>query len=561
MALVWIDGKEIEVRNDETLLKAALRQGIYIPYFCYHPILSIVGQCRMCLVKVEGLPKLITACTTYVSELPKGKKIDGKYDLKVYVDCEEVKEAQKGIMEFLLLNHPLDCPICDQAGECQLQIYSYNYGKATSEFRFEKLTGIKRYELGPHVIYDSERCIRCSRCIRFCNEITKTGELTFVERGAHTYVDHFEGKKLDNPYSICTVDLCPVGALTFKEFRFKERVWFLRRIKSICGECATNCSIFVDTYKGDILRIVPRENENVNGYIICDYGRLVFERIKDKEKRNYFLKRESGVLKPIKKSEFFKDFLGDFLRKYKKEEIAVILSGRMTNEEFFAYKIFSLLLFGENIGVVLNVKEEGDEILRKSEARPNYCGAKLLGFELSEENFDLYRYFDKKRILFIIRENIFKHFSKEKIEEIRNKMEKIVVFEPFLNETAIVSDYYIPLTNWFEMDGTSFNFDYILQRINKCVTPPAGREPFYRFVSELMKAIVNIDEQKIEGIERVEEFKKVLNSFKEREIVKNGGFKDWFYEFRKAISGLQSLEIKEIGDLGYKYQVNRDGSY
>ena len=235
----------------------------------------------MCLVGVKGAPKPLTACSTMVSSLPPDKKIDGKYDMVVDTKSPAVKKDQRGIMEFLLLNHPLDCPICDQAGECELQEYSYTYGNPASRFEFEKEHAPKRVDIGPHVVFDAERCIKCTRCIRFCNEITGTGELTLVERGVHTYVDSFPGRELDNDYSVCTVDICPVGALTSREFRFKQRVWFLTSGNSVCQECARGCSVRVDTYKGEVLRLVPRDNPQVNGPWMCDYGRLVSERLKE----------------------------------------------------------------------------------------------------------------------------------------------------------------------------------------------------------------------------------------------------------------------------------------
>ena len=267
MPLIRIDDKEIEVAQGETILRAALNNGIYIPYYCFHPALSVVGQCRMCLVDVKGAPKPLTACSTAVTSLPPDKKIQGKYDMVVETKNATVKKAQRGILEFLLLNHPLDCPICDQAGECQLQEYAYTYGSGQSRFEFEKVHAPKRVDIGPHVVFDAERCIKCTRCIRFCSEISKTSELTLVERGVHTKVDTFPGRALDNPYSVCTVDICPVGALTSREFRFKERVWFLSSANSVCPECSRGCSVRFDTYKGEVLRLVPRENPKVNGLL------------------------------------------------------------------------------------------------------------------------------------------------------------------------------------------------------------------------------------------------------------------------------------------------------
>lgn len=560
MALVLIDGKEIVVNPEETLLQAALRQNIYIPYYCYHPSLSIVGQCRMCLVKVEGAPKLLTACTTYVPELPKEKKIDGKYDMKVFTKSEEVKEAQRGVLEFLLLNHPLDCPICDQAGECQLQIYSYEYGNSRSEFRFEKLHAPKRVDLGEHIVYDAERCIKCTRCIRFCNEVTKSGELTLIERGVHTYVDTFEGKSLNNPYSICTADICPVGALTYKEFRFKERVWFLQATNSVCPECSRNCSIRVDTYKGEIMRIVPRFNPSVNGYFMCDYGRLVSERIKNKEVREIPSLREKGILEPRAEKDFYKILLSKITRKYEPKDVAVILSGRMTNEELESFKVFSLIVFGEILGDVLYIAGEKDDILVKDEKRANYCGAKLFDLKFTKANENIKNIIKGKKLVISIREDVFKGIKEEQVKEILSSVEIFVVMDAFFTETAKMSNFYIPLASWFEMEGTTFNYDAHLQKISKCVSPPKGRKPFYDVVSLMLNLLTEMEIKDFETAKEkeIESVKKVLDTFKERDVMK-GGFVPWFKEVKNAIPQLKNISLKDLAPLGFSAKGKKDG--
>ncbi len=406
MALILVDGKEIAVKQGETVLQACMREGIEIPYFCYHPSRSIVGQCRMCLVKVEGAPKLLTACTTTVPELPREKKLDGRYDMKVSVACDEAREAQRGIMEFLLANHPLDCPVCDQAGECRLQEYSYDYGAPRSEFVFEKLHAPKRVVLGPHIIYDAERCIKCTRCVRFCQEITKTSELSLVERGADTIVGTFEGGSLDNPYSVCTADLCPVGALTYREFRFRERVWFLQAHNSVCPECSRNCSVRVDSYKGEVLRIVPRYNPSVNGYYMCDHGRLITERMRGLETRELPSLIRDGKPSPMNEKDFYARLVALFSeKKYRPGDVAVILSGRMSLEEMAAYKRLSKELFGAVIGDVLLRSGESDDLLVRDEKRPNLEGARKLGLPVSGKDEAVSSLIGGKKALLIIRED------------------------------------------------------------------------------------------------------------------------------------------------------------
>ena len=214
MAKITIDGKQFEADGKRTIIEAARENGIEIPHFCWHPKLSVAGNCRMCLVEVEKLPKLVIACATQIA--------DG---MVVHTANPNVIKAREAVMEFLLINHPLDCPICDEAGECKLQDYAYQYSRGYSRFDEDKVHKPKRVELGPHVMLDTERCIMCSRCIRFCDEIAKKPQLTFTQRGTHVELTTFPGEQLDNPYSMNVIDICPVGALTSRDFRFKARVW------------------------------------------------------------------------------------------------------------------------------------------------------------------------------------------------------------------------------------------------------------------------------------------------------------------------------------------------
>lgn len=214
MPKLTIDNQEIEFKPGQTIIEAARQAAIDIPHFCWHPALSVSGNCRICLVEVEKMPKLVIACSTPAA--------DG---MVVHTKSEKTIHGQNAVMEFLLINHPLDCPICDEAGECKLQDYAYKYSVGTSRYDEEKNHKEKRVSLGPNVMFDAERCISCSRCIRYCDEIVKNPQLTFVQRGEHVTIETFPGKELDNPYSMNVIEICPVGALTSKEFRFRARVW------------------------------------------------------------------------------------------------------------------------------------------------------------------------------------------------------------------------------------------------------------------------------------------------------------------------------------------------
>jgi NADH-quinone oxidoreductase subunit G len=271
---VVFDGRPVEVPPGINLIEAAKLAGIEIPHFCFHPRLSVVGQCRMCLVEIEGIPKIQAACTTPLKE-----------GLVVKTTTEKVRTSRAANMEFLLINHPLDCPICDQAGECKLQDNAFGYGEQRSRYdeRKRQFAGFDRTMIGPHVIADMTRCIQCTRCIRFCSEIAGTGELTFLDRGGRTLVWTHDGKPLANDWSACAADVCPVGALTTKEFRFRRRVWELKKSVSVCPGCNIGCNVSIESRDGVVYRFLPRLNPAVNDYWLCDYGRFRSESLNERD--------------------------------------------------------------------------------------------------------------------------------------------------------------------------------------------------------------------------------------------------------------------------------------
>ena len=238
LVTVFIDGVEVKVPKGTNLIETAKLAGVEIPHYCYHPHLSIAGNCRMCQVQVEGQPKLTIGCNTGAAE---GMKV------RTQVSSEAVAEAQRATLEFILINHPLDCTVCDQAGHCKLQDYYYDYNAKPSRFLEEKVHKVKAEELGPEVMYDGERCIVCTRCTRFCEEVPKTSELGVFNRGDSSVIGAYPGKQLDNPFSGTVVDLCPVGALTHKRWRFNTRIWYTQEVDSICAGCSTGCSVKVST--------------------------------------------------------------------------------------------------------------------------------------------------------------------------------------------------------------------------------------------------------------------------------------------------------------------------
>ncbi len=299
MIKLTIDGREVESPEGSTVIQAAEKLGIFIPRYCYHPGLSIAGNCRICLVDVEKNPKLQIACNTPVAP-----------GMVVHTKNEKAEDGRRAVLEFLLANHPLDCPVCDQSGECDLQNFYMNFGLYDPRFREQKVKKKKAVALGPHVMLDQERCILCSRCVRFSDEISKTGEFGIFNRGDRAELGLYPGVVLDNPYSANVIDICPVGALTEREFRFKARVWYLSSAPSVCNGCSTGCNIDVHfvldrPHLNDgarVLRLKPRVNPDVNEWWMCDEGRFGFHWI-DRERLTKVRHRgadstwEAGVLR------------------------------------------------------------------------------------------------------------------------------------------------------------------------------------------------------------------------------------------------------------------------
>ncbi|HEY5675306.1 MAG TPA: 2Fe-2S iron-sulfur cluster-binding protein, partial [Myxococcales bacterium] len=263
---VFVDGVEVIADARDNLIEAARRIGVAIPYFCYHPRLSIAAQCRICLVETSDAPgRLVPGCQVRVKE-----------GLKIITNSPAVKDNQRGNMEFHLVNHPVDCAICDQSGECKLQDNYMEYDHQPSRIRVYKLNKPKREIFGPQVVYDAERCIMCTRCVRFMDEIAKEPQLAVVQRGTYSLISTFPGQPLDSQYSGNTVDLCPVGALLNRDFRFQSRVWFINKSPAVCTGCSNGCNVYVESRGNLIYRLLPRRNEEVNQVWMCDEGRLSY---------------------------------------------------------------------------------------------------------------------------------------------------------------------------------------------------------------------------------------------------------------------------------------------
>jgi NADH-quinone oxidoreductase subunit G len=462
MTKITIDGKELEVDPKLMVIQAAAQNGIHIPHFCWHPKLSVAGNCRICLVEVEKMPKLVIACATQVAE-----------GMVVKTKSEKVVKARNSVMEFLLINHPLDCPICDEAGECKLQNYAYKYSIGASRFQEDKVHKPKRVDLGPHVVLDVERCIMCSRCIRFSEEIVHQPALTFTERGTHVILTTFPGTQLDNPYSMNVIDICPVGALTSRDFRFKARVWEMSSTESICIGCARGCNIHVWVRNNEILRLTPRKNEEVNSYWMCDDGRLNSFKIVASEKRlNGPLIRKDGIKVEVGWDEAIAKVVSE-LRTYRKHEIAGIASAYATNEDNYIFSRFIKEVIGsKNIGVLSHVQfGSEDDLLIRADRTPNSLGALSVGAAGESGTVGIDHILKgisegTIKVLYVLEDNI---VADPKIAEVLKHLDMLIVNSSVRNETTAKADIVLSASTFAEKHGTMTNFNGRVQRIGPAV--------------------------------------------------------------------------------------------
>jgi NADH-quinone oxidoreductase subunit G len=462
MPTITLDGKQLQVDAGKTIIEAAREHGIDIPHFCWHPTLSVSGNCRMCLVEVEKLPKLAIACSTQIA--------DG---MVVHTANDRVVRARQAVMEFLLINHPLDCPICDEAGECKLQDYAYSHSVGVSRFEEDKVHKPKRVELGPNVMLDAERCIMCSRCVRFCDEIAGKPQLTFSQRGDHVVLTTFPGEQLDNPYSMNTIDICPVGALTSRDFRFKARVWEMSSTETVCPGCARGCNMQAWVRNNEILRQTPRYNASVNDYWMCDHGRLDTmkavasdRRIKVPSIRTENGTREAGWDEAM-------SYVASELKLFRKGEIAVIGSSFATVEDNYLLRRFSEEVLSTKYLDIIDhtVPGSGDNLLLCEDKSPNTRGAVEVGMRAAEKGFGLDGIKSAIRnghikALLVLEEDI---LADQAFLPLAELLDCLVVIGSTENETTIRADAVLPSAMYAERNGTFVNITGRVQRIRPAV--------------------------------------------------------------------------------------------
>jgi NADH-quinone oxidoreductase subunit G len=542
---VQVDGVWMQFPKGLNVVEVARRVGKFIPHYCYHPKLSIPGNCRMCLVEV-GSPKMDAAkkvvmaadnhpevawmarpqigCATQISE-----------GMGIRTDSPLVQECRKGVMEFLLINHPLDCPICDQAGECKLQEYSVQYGNAGSRFIDDKVKKPKRVDIGERIVLDDERCIMCSRCIRFSKEMVHDDVLGFIDRGSHTTLAVHPGKRLDNNYSLNTVDICPVGALTSKDFRFQMRVWFLKETKSICTGCATGCNTIIGSREGLVYRQTPRGNEAVNSEWMCDQGRLGF----------HYIHAPGRLIEPVAKvghgklatpwSEIIPRLAAQ-LKEFRADQIAIVASGHLTNEEAFLLSEVRAALGGDEVLCDIVPRfGEADGILRSADLNPNSRGVELFGLSNQGKTLGQIRHgVDTGRIqaLFVLHEDL---LGEAGWPAATVRKAKVLAVQSILaTETSSLADYVLPGVSFAEKRGSMINGAGRLQRLNKAIPVPGHAMDDFQILLQFKAALGGGN-----GIHAIEDVFKAMA------------------EVTPAFSG---LSLSKIGDLGIDLKLpHRNG--
>ncbi len=512
--LIKVDGKEVAVPKTmpdsitgeptpTTMIQACKMAGVEIPHYCYHPKLPVAGNCRMCLVEFglpamgrdrkpvfneDGSPQIQKMTLPYEPGTPRGAIACAtpiSPGMEIYPNSAATKQMREAVLEFLLANHPLDCPICDQAGECKLQEYSVEHGRADSRFAETKVHKPKQVDLGPRIMLDAERCILCERCIRFSRDVAGDDALGFVRRGAHSTLTAFPGRSFDNNYTLNTVDICPVGALTSKDFRFQMRVWFLKETPSLCASCGTGCNITISSREEKIYRYEPRENDAVNSCWMCDAGRLNYK----------WIGRKDRLVRPKRSGRAGVDWetalqaIAEHFRSVAPKTTAIIASARQTTEE-----LYLLRKLADHLEAITDAPArtgESDPLLVNADKNPNSNGARLSGFCFTEMGINLPKIAagirsGKIANLIVFGEDVTRHGIDDALLQ---KLDFLVVSDILPNQTTKKAKFQLPGCAYVEKRGTFVNAKGRLQRFLKAVEGPGESRPEAEFLAELVSQI------------------------------------------------------------------------
>ena len=539
-----IDGKEVVAPRGMNLIEAAKLARIEVPHYCYHPKLTVVGNCRTCLVDI-GMPKLGAdkkpeagpdgkPVIVFAPKLSIGCNTSVAEGMVVHTRSAKVVKAREGVMEFLLINHPLDCPICDQAGECRLQEFSVDYGKGQSRFVEEKVHKPKKTTIGPKIMLDDERCILCSRCVRFMKEVAGQDCLGFVNRGSYSTLTCYPGMEPNTNYDLNIVDICPVGALTSNDFRFKQRVWFLKETKSVCPNCATGCNTVLWSREGVVHRQTPRDNDAVNQCWMCDHGRLHY----------HFINDANRIIAPsVKSAAMGERFnltwpevtrqIGEKLKTLKGRgaTIAAIGTARATTEELFLFNKLTREVLGAELVDCVPHAGEGDKLLLNADRNPNANGAKLTGVaaDLIGSRIPVIAEAIKSgkiKTLIVHGENVTKHGI---AEDLLAKLELLVVIDTLPNKVTELAHYILPGATFAEKGGTFINAENRLQRLNIAIPSPGIARPEWQTLAALLN-----------------------------ELGADGAYltiEDVFADMARTLAPLAGLNLSKIGDMGVELKL------
>ena len=521
---VKVDGRPVEVPRmtpnwegkpePTTVLQACKQAGIEIPHYCYHPKLPVSGNCRMCLVHVampgrpgadgklpmneDGTPKVFPMQLPYEPQTPRGVIgcatgiIPG---MEIYASSPETKEMREAIMESLLINHPLDCSICDQAGECKLQEYSYDHGQSQSAFEEFKVHKPKAINLGPRITLDAERCILCTRCIRFTKDIVGDDALGIVNRGSYNTISTYPGESFNNNYTLNTVDICPVGALTSNDFRFQMRVWFLKETKSICTDCGSGCNVLIGSRENKMYRYEPRQNDAVNGHWMCDSGRLNYKWIGREDRLNTIKSPKGAIPWPMVLKE-----ISEHLGSVERGSVAIVASARQTNEELYLLNHLAKHLGATTDSVPRRGK--ADHLMIVEDRNTNTTGAQLTGIttkRVGSKLSSIAKSISDGRVktLIVFGEDVTKYGIDSKLL----KKVTLIVSDILPNETTKAADYLLPGCAHAEKRGTFTNVKGRVQKFMKALEPPGDALPEWEVLHELVHNVTGLDGFKsIEGL-------------------------------------------------------------
>lgn len=499
---VQINGTWYMFPRGMRIIEACQSVGIYVPRFCYHPKLVISGSCRMCLVEqgmpprpapgqapqynadgyqtIQWMPRPIISCANTVAE-----------NMGIKTDSPLVREVRRGVLEFYLTNHPLDCPICDQAGECRLQEFSSDYGQPTSRFTEMKTKKGKDLEIGPRVNLDQERCVLCGRCVRFMRDVAGDEVLSMSQRGTHNAITIFPGRQLDSNYSLNTVDLCPVGALTSKDFRFKMRVWFLKSTPTIDVNCGTGTNINVWSRGNEVFRITPRQNDEVNSCWMPDSHRLNYKYINsDQRIPQPVIRTDAGAPHRHTTWESAIASTAESIRRVGAGKMAIIASARMTNEELYLTRKLTDLISTTTLAIVPRMGK-GDDMLISPDGNPNTTGAGLL-LGLTKSSKKLPSIIEGIRNgtikgLLVLSEDL-TEATAGCTEDDLAKLDYLAVVTHSANPTAKNADIVLPGVTFAEKFGTMINTTGRIQRLNRAIMPQGQARDDWQILRDLCTA-------------------------------------------------------------------------